>query len=114
MNSSRKNKKNFRASELIMVGMAILIVAGGGVMHAYAKNREVELARKIDAAKKEIETYHETVAMINVKIDRKLDRYLMKEELVAQGSDLRETDPRQFESIRPEMREEEIILTTNP
>ncbi len=111
MNAKRK-KKNFSLSELILLGLATVILAGGGVMHAYAKNREVELARKIDGAKKEIESYNEAVAMINVKIDRKLDRYLMKEQLLAQGSSLRPTDPGQIEPVRAQR--EEILITTNP
>ena len=39
--------------------------------------------------------------MINVKIDRNLDRYIMKEDLLARGSDLRETNPSQLEIVNP-------------
>ncbi len=113
MNAKRNIKKNFSLSELILLGLAAMILAGGGVMHAYAKNREVELARKIDAAKKEIEAYDEAVAMIHVKIDRKLDRCLMKEELAAQGSVLRPTHPSQIEPVRPNGGGV-MLITTNP
>ena len=100
--NKRRNKKSFSLSELVLLGLAAVILAAGGVMHAYAKNEEVKMARKIDAAKKEIEEYEEYVVMVNVKINRRLDRYQMKSDLVAQNSLLRETDPSQFEYVELE------------
>lgn len=94
--NKRRNKKSFSLGELVLLGLAAVILAAGGVMHAYAKNEEVKMARKIDAAKKEIEEYEEYVVMVNVKINRRLDRYQMKSDLLAQNSLLRETDPSQF------------------
>ena len=94
--NKRRNKKSFSLGELVLLGLAAVILAAGGVMHAYAKNEEVKMARKIDAAKKEIEEYEEYVVMVNVKINRRLDRYQMKSDLLAQNSRLRETDPSQF------------------
>jgi len=70
-------------------------------MHVYASNKEIDTARKIDAAQKEIDEYYAGVSMINVKMDRNLDRYLMKEDLLARGSKLRETDPNQLEIVDP-------------
>ncbi len=101
MNKKRK-KTNFSLSELILLALAATILTVGGLMHVYAKNEEVKMARKIDAAKKEIEQYEEHVLMVNVKIDRRLDRYQLKEDLLAQGSTLRETDPSQFVYVEPE------------
>lgn len=100
MNAKRK-KKHFSVSELVLLGVAAFILTSGGVMHAYAKNKDVEIARKVDAAQKEIEQHNEAVAMVNVKIDRKLDRYLLKEALLIQHSTLRETAPSQFEMVDP-------------
>jgi len=70
-------------------------------MHVYASNKEIDTARKIDAVQKEIDEYYAGVNMTNVKIDRNLDRYLMKEDLLARGSELRETDPSQLEVVIP-------------
>lgn len=78
-----------------------MLLATGGVMHAYAKNKDVEIARKVDAAQKEIEQYSEEVAMVNVKIERKLDRYILKDSLRTQRSELRETSPAQLEMVNP-------------
>lgn len=101
MNAKRTKKKNFSISELVLLGIAAVILAGGGIMHVYASNKQIDIARKIDAAQKEIDEHYAGVNMTNVKIDRNLDRYLMKEDLLARGSDLRETDPNQLEIVGP-------------
>jgi hypothetical protein len=101
MNARRTKKKNFSISELVLLGAAAVILTAGGIMHVYASNKGIETARKIDAAQKEIDEFYAGVSMTNVKIDRNLDRYLMKEDLLARGSDLRETDPTQLELVIP-------------
>lgn len=101
MNATKKGKKNFKISELVLLGMAAVILAVGGIMHVYASNKGIETARKIDAVQKEIDQYNADVNMINVGIDRDLDRHTMKEDLVARGSELRATDPDQLEIVDP-------------
>lgn len=100
MNAKRK-KKHFSVSELVLLGIAAVILTSGGVMHAYAKNKEIEIARKVDEAQKEIDEHFEAVAMVDVKIERRLDRYLLKESLSVENSMLRETHPMQFEMVNP-------------
>ncbi len=99
--NAKRTTKNFSVSELVLLGIAAMILTCGGVMHAYAKNKDVEIARKVDAAQKEIEQHNEAVAMVNVKIERKLDRYTMKESLRIQQSSIRETEPGQIEYVNP-------------
>lgn len=101
MNVKKTKKKNFSISELVLLGIAAVILTAGGIMHVYASNKEIDTARKIDAVQKEIDEYYAGVNMTNVRIDRNLDRYLMKEDLLARGSELRETDPAQLEIIKP-------------
>lgn len=101
MNVRKTKKKNFSISELVLLGLAAVILTAGGIMHVYASNKEIDTARKIDAAQKEIDEYYAGVSMTNVKIDRNLDRYLMKEDLLSRGSQLRETDPSQLEIVDP-------------
>jgi hypothetical protein len=101
MNVKKTKKKNFSISELVLLGLAAVILAAGGIMHVYASNKQIDTARKIDAVEKEIGEFYADVNMTNVKIDRSLDRYLMKEDLLARGSALRETDPSQLEIVKP-------------
>jgi hypothetical protein len=101
MNIRKSKKKNFSISELVLLGVAAVILTVGGIMHVYASNKEIDTARKIDAVQKEIDEYYADMNMINVRIDRSLDRYIMKEDLLARGSELRETDPSQLEIVIP-------------
>ncbi len=101
MNARRTTKKNFSISELVLSAIAAVILTVGGIMHVYASNKEIDTARKIDAVQKEIDELYAGVNMTNVKIDRNLDRYLMKEDLIARGSELRKTDPDQLEIVIP-------------
>ncbi len=101
MNVRKSRKKNLSIGELVLLGMAAVISAVGGIMHVYASNKEIDVARKIDAVQKEIDELYAGVSMTNVKIDRNLDRYLMKEDLLARGSALRETEPGQLEVVKP-------------
>lgn len=101
MNVRKSKKKNFSIGEVVLLGMAAVILAVGGIMHVYASNKEIDVARKIDAVQKEIDELYAEVSMTNVKIDRNLDRHLMKEDLLARGSALRETEPGQLEIVKP-------------
>jgi hypothetical protein len=101
MNVRKTKKKNFSLSELVLLGLAAVILTAGGIMHVYASNKGIDTARKIDAAQKEIDEFYAGVNMTNVKIDRNLDRYLMKEDLLARGSALRITEPGQIEIVKP-------------
>jgi hypothetical protein len=109
MNAKRTKKKNFSISELLLLGLGAVILAAGGIMQVYASNKQIDTARKIDATKKEIDELYAEINMTNVKIDRNLDRYLMKEDLLASGSTLRETDPSQLEIVKPDKEKEEEI-----
>ena len=113
MNVKKSAKKNFSISELVLLGMAAVIMAAGGIMHVYASNKEIETVRKIDAVQKDIDEYYADVNMINVRIDRNLDRYLMKEDLTARGSTLRATDPSQLEIVDPTLITPENLAVTS-
>ncbi len=113
MNAKRTKKKNLRISELLLLGLGAVILAAGGIMHVYATNKEIDIARKIDATKKEIDELYADANMTHVKIDRNLDRFIMKEDLLASGSALRETDPSQVEIVKPGKDAEEGIAVVS-
>ncbi len=52
------------------------------------KNRQVVVAREIDDAQNRIEEAEETMKMVQVKIDRKLNRHMIRAELADRGSEL--------------------------
>lgn len=101
MNEKRR-KKTFSVGELILLGIGAVILAAGGVMHAYAKNKQVDVARKVDAAEKEIVDLKEKAAYTRVEIERLLDRHEMQLDLASRRSSLRPTDPHQLIIVNPD------------
>ena len=72
----------------------------------------VRLARRaqerIDQAEKRIEQTHVKIRMVDVRMDKLLDRYEMKERLKFSGSALVEVNPRDIEVIEPAVPEQEV------
>ena len=68
---------------LIVIG---LLLATGGVGHAILKNYQVSVAREIDSAERRIEVANENMKMVQVKIDRKLNRHMIRADLANRDS----------------------------
>ncbi|WP_018969509.1 hypothetical protein [Rubritalea marina] len=73
-----------------MIALVVLgaMLATGGVMHAILKNAQVQTAREIDAAERRIEETQENIKMVQVKIDRKLNRHMIRADLENRDSQL--------------------------
>lgn len=99
------HKKHFRKKQsispllLTLLVATAVILAAGGLMFSMAKNNQISIARKIDEVKQQIDENNERAELTKVLISRRLDRALMKRQLIAQGSQLRATEPSQFEMI---------------
>lgn len=72
-----------------MIIIVAALLGTGGVLHAVMKNRQVVVAREIDDAQNRIEEAEETMKMVQVKIDRKLNRHIIRAELADRGSELK-------------------------
>ena len=70
---------------LVFIGV---LLAGGGVGHAILKNCQVSVAREIDSAERRIEETQENMKMVQVKIDRKLNRHMIRADLANRDSQL--------------------------
>ncbi len=73
---------------MVMILIVTALLGTGGVLHAVMKNRQVVVAREIDEAQNRIEEAGETMKMVQVKIDRKLNRHMIRAELADRGSAL--------------------------
>lgn len=91
MNRKRKAKKkiisNFDA--LFAVVITLLCIAGF-VNYAILRNKQVELDRKTEVAKRHIREYQADMHSIKVEIDRQISRFAIKSELREMGSTMRE------------------------
>lgn len=94
--------------------MAALMLATAGVMHAYVKNRQVEVAREIDQTQRRIEECQEQTKMILVKKDRKLNRHIIRNELAERGSDLCAIPPQVVEVVEPASGSGDAVAVSTP
>jgi hypothetical protein len=65
-----------------------VVLATAGVFHAYVKNLQVETARKTYKSDKRTNQLEMDIMTINMQLDEQMNRYVLRERLVMQGSDL--------------------------
>ncbi len=67
---------------------AAIVAAAGGVLHAYYKNRQIQTAREIDAVERRIGQYQLDIETLRMRMDERLNRFAIRAELEAVGTDL--------------------------
>lgn len=65
------------------------VAAGGGILYAYFKNRQIQTVREIDRIERRIEQHRLEIRTTEMRIDQALNRYVIREELAQQRSTLR-------------------------
>lgn len=90
MNQRKKTKKNLnlRFSDLLTVAVAVLLLAVGGVYHAVVKNQQIRVSRDIVSAQTMINEHNEARKYVEIKIENRLNRHVLRNELREQGTDL--------------------------
>ncbi len=88
MNKKRSQANQSNTLHIVMILVVAGLLSTGGVLHAVMKNRQIEVAREIDNAQGRIEASEENIKMVQVKIDRKLNRHMIRAELADRGSEL--------------------------
>lgn len=99
---------------MVILITAALLLAGGGVMHAYAKNCQVQVAREIDASQSRAEEYLENVKMLQVKIERKQNRHTIRDELARRDSHLCAISSQDIEVVEPIGSASEPVASSTP
>ena len=111
MNKRRSQSDHFGSLHIVMILVIAALLGTGGVLHAVMKNRQVVVAREIDGAQNRIEEAEETMKMVQVKIDRKLNRHMIRAELADRGSDLIQIPSSAVEVVIPASA---VIAQTTP
>jgi len=84
----RKSEPRTPASVIFALIAAALIAAGGGVLHVYYKNRQIQVAREIDAIEQKVEQYQFDVRTTQYRMDQLLNRYTIRQQLEENSSSL--------------------------
>lgn len=85
----RRNETRTPASVFFALILAAAIAAAGGVLHAFYKNRQVQVSREIDAIDRRIEQQRLDIRTIEMRSDQLLNRFVIRKQIEENGSSLR-------------------------
>ena len=88
MNKRRHKDRRFSVAEIVVLVLAAIILMVGGVTHAWLKNSHVEVMRAADQAEQRISDRQDEISSLQVKIDKKLNIYQLRDDLERSGSEL--------------------------
>lgn len=88
MNKYKKNDRGFNIFELAILAIAGVILMTAGVTHAWLKNSQVEVVREMDRSQRRINDHEDVINSLQVKIDKKLNIYQLRDDLEKANSQL--------------------------
>jgi hypothetical protein len=97
----RRDEPRTPASVFIALILAATIVAGGGVLHAYYKNTQIQITREIDAIDRDIEHCRLEIRTTEMRMDQLLNRFVIRKQLEENGTTMRPISIAVVEEIDP-------------
>ncbi len=81
--------------------LAATIAAAGGMLHAYYKNRQVQVSREIDAIDGRVEQCRLDIRTTEMRMDQLLNRFAIRKQIEENGTSLRPIPTGVVEEIDP-------------
>ena len=97
----RREEPRSHTSVIFALILAAAIMAAGGVLHAYYKNRQIQISREIDAIEKNVEHCRFDIRTTEMRMDQLLNRFTIRKQLEENGSNLRPIPLSAIEEIDP-------------
>jgi len=88
MNKHRNKDRRFSIVEMVLLGFAAPALMGGGFIHAWLKNSQVEVVKDIRKTELRISDHEGSINNLQVKIEQKLNIYQIRDDLARAGSQL--------------------------
>lgn len=85
----RRNENRTPASVYFALILAFVIAAAGGVLHAFYKNRQIQISREIDAIERRVDKYRLDIQTVEMRSDELLNRFAIRKQIEENGSSLR-------------------------
>jgi F0F1-type ATP synthase membrane subunit b/b' len=85
----RRQESRTHLSVFLSLFLAAAIVAAGGVLHAFYKNRQIQISREIDAIDRRVEQARLDIRTTEMRMDKLLNRFAIRKQVEANGSALR-------------------------
>ena len=99
MNKHRNKERRLSIPEITLLVLAALVLMTAGVTHAWLKNSHVEVIRDVDKTQQRISDHEDSINSLQVKIDKKLNIYQIRDDLNRAGSELRDVPVSSVEKI---------------
>ncbi|NWK56296.1 hypothetical protein HW115_11795 [Verrucomicrobiaceae bacterium N1E253] len=88
MNKHKNTTKGFNFLEMTILCFSVAIVLSAGFLHAWLKNSQVEVGREMDRTQRRIQDHEDVINSLQVKIDKKLNIYQLRDDLEKSNSQL--------------------------
>jgi len=85
----RRNESSTPMVVFFALILAAAIAASGGVLHAYYKNRQVQVAREIDTIDRRVRQCRLDIQTTEMRMDMLLNRFAIRKQIEENGSSLR-------------------------
>lgn len=85
----RRNESRTPVMVFFALFLAAAIAAAGGVLHAYYKNRQVQVSREIDQIDRRVEQCRLDIRTTEMRMDQLLNRFAIRKQIEENGSSLR-------------------------
>lgn len=97
----RKTESRTPATTFIAIIAAAAISAGGGVLHVFYKNRQIQVANETDELEQVIDQHRLDIRTVEMRMDELLNRFTMREQLASGGSLLEPMPMEVVEVMKP-------------
>lgn len=101
MNYRRSHDPLFSRFVLCALFLAFFTATGGGAIHAFYRNAQIKTERQIAQVKERIESHRLEIQIVDVRRERLIDRYEIREQLALIDSDLVRITHGVVEKVRP-------------
>lgn len=110
----RRDEPRTPASIFVAVILAFAIIAAGGVLYVFYKNRQIQTSREIDAIDRRVEHSRLDIRTTQMRMDELLNRFTIRKQLEENGSSLRPIALAAIEEIDPARPSRRSVASATP
>lgn len=114
MNKTKTHNRGLSWIEIFLLVISGVILMTAGVTHAWLKNSQVEVVREVDRTQQRISDHDDAINSLQVKIDKKLNIYQLRDDLERGRSELVEVPVSAIEKIPSYSRPQVTVVQRTP
>jgi len=110
----RREEPRTHTSVFFALILAATIMACGGILHAYYKNRQVQVNREIDAVDQHVEHCRLDIRTCEMRMDQLLNRFAIRQQLEQNKSKLHPISLAVVEEVNPALVSRRNVASASP